>query len=126
MSFFEAINTCLVKKYFTFSGRATRSEFWWFQLFITLVYFISISVGFFFMENLNIEEGMPIIFGTTVALLVIPTLAVQVRRLHDVGRSGWFLLISLIPYIGGFVLFIQYLLPSVPESLDEVKQATEQ
>ena len=122
MSFFEAVKTCLVEKFCIFSSRANRSEFWWFQLFTTLVMFTSLTIGIFFMEILDIEEGMPIIFGITCILLLIPNLTARIRRLHDVGISGWWLLISLIPYIGGIILFILYLLPSVSETTDENDQ----
>lgn len=114
MSFFEAINTCLIKKYFTFSGRATRSEFWWFYLFTSLVVYGSIFLGIWlYPNNPEIVFG---ICGVLTLLLIIPNLSVNVRRLHDVGKSGWFLLIGLIPYIGAFILLIQYLTPSVPDS----------
>lgn len=114
MSFFEAINTCLIKKYFTFSGRATRSEFWWFHLFTSLVVYGSIFLGIWlYPNNPEIVFG---ICGVLTLLLIIPNLSVNVRRLHDVGNSGWFLLIGLIPYIGAFILLAQYLAPSVPDS----------
>jgi len=84
--------------------------------------FTSLTIGMFFMEILDIEEGMPIIFGITCILLLIPNLTARIRRWHDVGISGWWLLISLIPYIGGIILFILYLLPSVSETTDENDQ----
>ena len=120
MSFFEAINTCLVKKYFTFSGRATRSEFWWFKLFTFLVLYGSIFLGVLIYPN------NPEVIGTTYAiltiLLIIPRLSVAIRRLHDAETSGWFIFFCLIPVIGPFILLSQYLSPSVPETTDENDQ----
>ena len=124
MSFFESISTCLVKKYFTFSGRATRSEFWWFYLFTILVIY-----GSFFLCIWIYPNNPEIVFsvcGVLMLLLFIPNLAVSVRRLHDVGISGWGLLIGLIPIVGPFMLLTQYLSPSIPESSDENEQQTTQ
>lgn len=116
MSFFEAVKTCLVEKYFTFSGRATRSEFWWFHLFTSLLIYGSVFLGIWmYPNNPEIVFG---ICGVVMLLLIIPNLSVTVRRLHDVGKSGWFFLICLIPYIGAFILLIKHLTPSIPESLD--------
>ena len=120
MSFVEAVKTCLVEKYCTFSGRATRSEFWWFQLFTFLAMFISVGISALLMESLDSEGGMVICIVTYI-LLLIPNFSVIVRRLHDVGKSGWFLLIGLIPYIGAFILFIKYLTPSIDTPLDETE-----
>lgn len=93
MTFGESVSTCL-KKYFVFEGRASRSEYWWFQLIVTPSYFISTV-----LEN----EISYIFLGITIFTL-IPAISAGVRRLHDTNRSGFFLLISLIPFIGGLVL----------------------
>lgn len=114
MSFVEAIKTCLVEKYCTFSGRATRSEFWWFHLFTSLLIYGSIFLGIWmYPNNPEIVFG---ISGVVMLFLIIPNLSVTVRRLHDVGKSGWYLLMGLIPYIGAIILLIQYITPSVPDS----------
>ena len=93
MTFGESVATCL-KKYFVFEGRASRSEYWWFQLIVSPSYFISEvldnEVSFFFL-------------GITLFTL-IPAISAGVRRLHDTNKSGFFLLISFIPFIGGLVL----------------------
>lgn len=121
MSFVEAVKTCLVEKYCTFSGRATRSEFWWFQLFTFLAEFISVGICALIAESLD-SEGIIIIPILIYVLLLIPNFSVIVRRLHDVGKSGWFLLIGLIPYIGAFILLIKYIAPSVDTPSDETEQ----
>ena len=93
MNFTESLNTCL-KKYFVFEGRASRSEYWWFQLIVSPSYLISEvldnEISFFFL-------------GITLFTL-IPAISAGVRRLHDTNKSGFFLLISFIPFIGGLVL----------------------
>ena len=99
MTFDESVSTCL-KKYFVFEGRASRSEYWWFQLIVTPSYFISTV-----LEN----EISYIFLGITIFTL-IPAISAGVRRLHDTNRSGFFLLISLIPFIGGLVLLF-FLIP---------------
>ena len=93
MNFSDSLITCL-KKYFVFKGRASRSEYWWFQLIVTPSYFIS---------TLFNNEISYLFLGITLFTL-IPAISAGVRRLHDTNRSGFFLLISFIPFIGGIVL----------------------
>ena len=93
MNFLESVNTCL-RKYFVFEGRASRSEYWWFQLVVSPSYYIST-----FLEN----EISYFFLGITLVTL-IPAISAGVRRLHDSNRSGFFLLISFIPFIGGIIL----------------------
>ena len=99
MTFSDSVSTCL-KKYFVFQGRASRSEYWWFQLIVSPSYFVSTilenEIGYFFL-------------GITLFTL-IPAISAGVRRLHDTNRSGFFLLISFIPFIGGLVLLF-FLIP---------------
>ena len=99
MTFTESISVCL-KKYFVFEGRASRSEYWWFQLIVTPSYFISTvfknNISYFFL-------------GITLFTL-IPAISAGVRRLHDTNRSGFFLLIGFIPIIGGIALLF-FLIP---------------
>ena len=98
MPFQEAIRTCLAK-YATFTGRASRSEFWWFALFQVL----AVLVASFIYRH----------FGTLVMLgLLVPSIAVGVRRLHDIGKSGWLLLIGFIPLVGHLILLYFFVQPS--------------
>ena len=92
MTFGESISICF-KKYATFDGRASRSEYWWFVLFTFLV---SMGTGI-------ISETLSGLFSLAVLL---PSLAVGARRLHDTDRSGWFLLLWFIPVLGWIVLVI--------------------
>ena len=98
MNFIESIQTCY-KKFFDFSGRASKSEYWWFQLYNAIIYVLS----FVFQGDLVLLLSILIIVN------LIPVYAVGVRRIHDSDKSGWFVLISLIPLIGLyiFVLLLQ-------------------
>lgn len=123
MTFIEAVETCMIKKWATFSGRASRSEYWWFSLFLcavgTLVSVACILLG----AAMAVSEKYALLLGIMLVLFVLmfivavlpPSIAVSIRRLHDTGRSGWWYLINAIPYIGGIVFLIFTLLPSQPE-----------
>jgi len=106
VSFTDAIRDGL-SKYVTFSGRASRAAYWWFALFVFIVvlvaYLLDIALG---------TKG--IIYALSALALLLPNLAVTVRRLHDAGHSGWWLLIGLIPLIGGIVLLVFSLQGSDP------------
>jgi uncharacterized membrane protein YhaH (DUF805 family) len=107
MDFGTAVNTCL-RKYATFEGRATRREFWFFFLFLFIVGLIASVLDrtlFFFMS------ADPISAITSLALFV-PTLAATARRLHDTGKSGWWMLLHLIPVAGTLVLVIFLIQPT--------------
>jgi uncharacterized membrane protein YhaH (DUF805 family) len=113
MSFSQAVSSVLLNKYATFSGRARRSEYWWWYLFITLVGIVASIIdraaGLTY-SDLTVGGGW--LATITGIVFLIPTLAVAVRRLHDTGRSGWWLLIGLIPVIGFFVLLYFFVLDS--------------
>jgi uncharacterized membrane protein YhaH (DUF805 family) len=87
-----------LKNYADFSGRARRSEYWYFFLFYLLIY-----IGLAFVGTLFGKTGavIPLLF---MVAMIIPSLSVGARRLHDIDRSGWWLLISFIPLIGALVL----------------------
>ena len=108
MGFFGAIRSCF-SKYATFSGRAPLSEFWLWYLFQLLIMFgLGVLIGFdfsYFPRNFLVLVG--IIFG----IEFLPTLAVSVRRFHDMNRTGWWVLIGLVPYIGSIVAFFWYMFP---------------
>ena len=97
MGFFEAVGSVL-SNYFTFSGRALRSEYWYWNLFYILGA-IPVSI----MAGMGIE-GPYFIYSLAI---IIPTLSVTVRRLHDTNHSGWWALIALIPF--GFLLLLYWL-----------------
>lgn len=94
-----------LKKYATFSGRAQRAEYWYFFLFYILI-FIGLSIIDGITGSFSGESGMGLLGGLMSLALLIPSIAVGVRRLHDTGRSGWWLLIALIPLVGAIVLIV--------------------
>ena len=89
----------VLKKYAVFNGRARRKEYWMFFL-----YYIIIAIVLGVVE---VILGSPGVIGTLYSLaLLIPWIAVTVRRLHDTGRTGWWSLIGLVPIIGAIVLLV--------------------
>ena len=98
------------KQYFDFSGRARRKEFWMFTLFHFIFLFSAGFIIFSITGDMykDTETNYVFVFVICTYLLVsiIPSIAVTVRRLHDSGKSGWWYLISIIPYLGWFVLMI--------------------
>ena len=106
MSFWQALNKVLLKKYATFDGRASRSEFWFFFLFC-----VELAVTCFFLMHLTFDVNervfRPLLLMAALLLAgcCLPLLAVLVRRFHDVGRSFWqFLVLAAIPVLGWIVL----------------------
>ncbi|OBX47863.1 DUF805 domain-containing protein [Haemophilus haemolyticus] len=89
----------VLKKYATFSGRARRKEYWMFTLF----QFIAMFILFILEAAIGLSGELS---GVYWLATILPSLAVSVRRLHDTGRSGWWLLISIIPIVGAIVLII--------------------
>jgi uncharacterized membrane protein YhaH (DUF805 family) len=92
MTFQEAVKACL-NNFATFSGRASRPEFWYFFLAVFLLSLVA--------NLLSDLLGLVVMLAT-----VVPMLAVGARRLHDTGRSGWWQLIALVPVLGGIVLLV--------------------
>lgn len=93
------------QKYADFSGRARRSEYWYFILVYMLI-LIALSIVDVVMGWFSTDAGVGVLSGIYTLALLIPSLSVAVRRLHDTDRSGWWLLIGLIPLIGGIVLLV--------------------
>jgi uncharacterized membrane protein YhaH (DUF805 family) len=111
------------RKYATFKGRASRSEYWWWTLFTFVVYLVlgllTFAVGMGTSRDGGRTPGalaIPLIILFTVFFLgiLLPTLAVTVRRLHDAGYSGLLALLLLLPYLGSLIILIFALLPSSP------------
>lgn len=104
MTFTAAVRSVLTQ-YVGFSGRARRSEYWWYFLFTLLVSIVTAILDT--ALGTNFEDSSNGVIGLIVSLaLLLPGLAVAVRRLHDTDRSGWWLLIGLIPIIGAIVLLV--------------------
>lgn len=102
----------VLKNYATFSGRAPRAEYWYFVLFNFIVSFLLIFIEG--MLGTSSMVGYGLISGLYILAVFIPTIAVGVRRLHDIGKSGWMLLISFIPLIGAIWLLILMATDSAP------------
>lgn len=99
MSFQDAVKNCF-QNYATFTGRATRAEFWWWQLF---TFVVGLAVGW-----------IPFIGWIATIALLIPGLAVAWRRLHDIGKAGGFYFIGWIPLVGWIFMIIWYTRKSEP------------
>ncbi len=112
MRMFDAVKN-VYSHYFIIRGRATRAEFWWFQLYLWLAYLAIAAVCIVTCVIFKIEEGYPF---SSIALFyvfnIIPHFTVLVRRLHDSSKSGWWLLLVLLNGPGVIVLFIFTLLES--------------
>ncbi|MHB2022464.1 MAG: DUF805 domain-containing protein [Mycobacteriales bacterium] len=106
MGFSEAIKTVL-GKYADFSGRASRAEYWYWTLAVFLGYFLAIVLT-------SIARPFLLLALLYYLGIIIPSLAVAVRRLHDTGRSGWFLLLGLVPLFGSIVLLVFTVMDSTP------------
>ncbi len=106
MGFVEAVQSCF-RQYVGFSGRARRSEYWWFFLFTVLVSMVaSVLDSIFGTMSDTTNVG---VIGTIASLaLLLPSIAVAIRRLHDTSRSGWWILIGLIPIVGWIILIVFY------------------
>ncbi len=93
------------KKYAVFNGRSRRKEYWYFILFNLLV---SMLLGFIdsMTGMYSFEAGIGLLSGVYTLAIIVPGIAVGIRRLHDTGRSGWWLLIGLIPFVGAIVLIV--------------------
>jgi uncharacterized membrane protein YhaH (DUF805 family) len=125
VSFTESVRTC-IGKFATFDGRATRSEFWWFYLFVILVSAVG-YIPILLLTILGASSGDGTVSGVLAFLsvilwilwiviviaLYIPFLAVGCRRLHDRGQSGWLQLLLLVP-CGGIVLLVFWVMEGTP------------
>ncbi len=101
MNIQESVRTCFTK-FADFTGRASRPEYWWF----VLVYVIAVFVGALIHRFVQ---------GLVVLVFIVPLIAVGARRLHDIGKTGWLLLLGLIP-LANFVLLYFTVQPSQPEA----------
>ena len=104
-----------LKKYAVFSGRSRRKEYWYFVLFNIIV---SIVLGWIdaLLGTRGSYAGAGLLSGIYGLAVLIPTLAVTVRRLYDIDRSGWWILIGLVPLIGAIVLLVFALLDGTPDT----------
>jgi uncharacterized membrane protein YhaH (DUF805 family) len=97
------------RKYATFEGRARRAEYWWYSLFNLIVYLVLIAFGFLIGSSDGSNTVLGGLVGVFILAVFLPTLAVTCRRLHDIGLSGWWQLVGIIP-LGGLAVFIMTVL----------------
>lgn len=102
-----------LKKFGDFSGRSRRSEYWYFVL-----YYVLIGIALGFVDTLlgTTNDLLPIGLLETVFTLamLIPSGSVSIRRLHDIGKSGWWLLLSMLPIVGTIILIVFFFQDSQP------------
>lgn len=119
MKFTEAIRA-FFSRYTDFRGRTPRSGYWWVVLFLVAVSIVMWAVDMVLFEGIYPQTLLEQGFGPGSILFIaatfIPNLALGFRRLHDTGRSAWWILIGLVPIVGAIVLLVFYLLPSTPGS----------
>ena len=112
MGFMDALTTVFRNKYATFSGRASRSEYWWSYLgyfvIATVLQIFAIIGGIILIDAGELALLPSLIALVGIVAMIIPTIAVSVRRMHDTGKSGWMLLILIIPCTG-FILWIVWM-----------------
>jgi uncharacterized membrane protein YhaH (DUF805 family) len=102
-----------LKKYAVFSGRSRRKEYWFFVLFVVIISIV-LSLIDVFIGAYNASTGAGLLTSIFSLAVLIPTIAVSVRRLHDTDRSGWWILLGLIPIIGQIILLVFYVQDSTP------------
>ena len=94
-----------LKNYAVFSGRSRRSEYWYFALFY-VIFYVAATVVDVMIGSFERSSGIGACTAILALALLIPSISVTVRRLHDTGRSGWWILIGLIPLVGGIILLV--------------------
>lgn len=115
MDFMTAVRTCL-SKYVDFSGRARRSEYWFFALFGFLVGIVTSVIDMVLGTDYDGSTSGGLVNTVVSLALFLPSLAVGVRRLHDTDRSGWWILIGIIPIIGWILLLVWFCTDSKPSN----------
>ena len=118
-TFIWAVKTCLLK-YKTFSGRARRKEFWYWGLFLFLTQAVLLILCASFYDYGNGESNayyfFILLFWAWNISMLLPSLAVTVRRLHDIGHSGWYYFVGLIPLVGAIILLVAFCTDSVDDN----------
>jgi len=110
--------TLPLRHYAKFSGRAPRPEFWWFHLLTVLLWVAAITLDQFLPAAWLVDDAFGPLGIIVVAATVVPWLAALVRRLHDSGKSGWYALVTFMPYIGVLALFWLASRPGIPDAND--------
>jgi uncharacterized membrane protein YhaH (DUF805 family) len=96
------------RKYADFQGRARRSEYWLWRVFVALAFAGLITINVMIERYVTYNPAGPILIGIFLLAIVIPSVAVTVRRLHDTDKSGWMIFIGFVPFIGALLLLVFY------------------
>lgn len=88
-----------------FDGRSTRQEYWYFLLFFIAVVFVAGMIDAV-IGTLDEERGIGVLSTVAMLVLLLPSIAVHIRRLHDTNRSGWFQLVAFVPLVGGLIVLV--------------------
>jgi uncharacterized membrane protein YhaH (DUF805 family) len=107
MQLIEAWKLVVLERYAKFDGRAGRGEFWWFVLANFLVYVALLLL-------VQVSSVFLILYFVYALAVIVPSIAVAVRRLHDTNKSGWMLLLGLIPFVGFIILLVFYIQEGTP------------
>ncbi len=107
-----------LRKYWDFAGRSRRKEFWYFSLFNFLVFVMleAVVIGASKILDIYALTFLSLQVDVFMTLMLVPSIAVSVRRLHDIGVSGWWYLLSLVPLINIFLIFMLFCFDSQPDS----------
>lgn len=111
LTFGEAVKRALTVNYCNFDGRSSRSEYWWYVLFTFLLGFCINLVLMILGVGSNVIQ---VVQGIVSVALLLPGLGLCVRRLHDIGKCGWWVLLVLIPLVGAIILIVWYCKESDP------------
>lgn len=102
-----------LKKYAVFSGRSRRKEYWYFALFYVIISIVLVLIDTL-LGTFSPSANIGLLSGIWTLAMLIPSIAVSVRRLHDIDRTGWWVLIALVPVIGTIILLIFAVLDGTP------------
>ena len=102
-----------LKKYAVFGGRSRRKEYWYFVLFSVIVSLVLSAIDAL-LGTFSSSTNVGLLSGIYGLAIIIPSIAVSVRRLHDIDRTGWWILINLVPIVGSIVLLVFYVLDGTP------------
>lgn len=105
----------VLQNYTNFTGRARRKEYWCFVLFNILAVIV-LSILDSSLGTVNVRKEYGLLSSIYIVLVIVPSIAVAVRRLHDIGRSGWWFLLNFLPLLGSLILFVFFILDSQPET----------
>ncbi len=105
----------MFSNYCVFSGRTSRANFWWAALGVFILSFIIGFIGGFILGLAGVEptKASTIVSSVWGLATLLPILGIEVRRLHDINKSGWWILITLIPVVGSIILLVFFCMPSV-------------